>query len=75
MALSQVKSILLRIATDSDYRQRFLTDREVALEEHRTDLTQEEFESLLAMPHDEEMLAETVAEPVNRITFVGDIRS
>ena len=75
MALSQVKSILLKIATDADYRQLFVSKRELALEKYRVNLTGEEYESLLDMPRDEAMLAEKVAEPVAKITFVGDIRS
>jgi len=75
MALHQVKSILLRIATDSGYRQHFLTDRRSALEKYQSDLSHEELDSLLALPYDEQMLAEKVAEPVSRITVVGDIRS
>jgi len=75
MALHQVKSILLRIATDGDYRQRFLADRQSALEKYQSDLSQEELDSLLALPYDEQLLAEKVSEPVSRITVVGDIRS
>jgi hypothetical protein len=75
MALHQVKSILLRIATDAAYRQRFLTERQSALQKYQSDLSQEELDSLLALPYDEQMLAEKVAEPVSRITVVGDIRS
>jgi hypothetical protein len=75
MALSQVKSILLKIGTDPDYRQLFVSKRELALEKYRANLTTEEFESLLKMSGDEKMLAEQVAEPVAKITFVGDIRS
>jgi hypothetical protein len=75
MALHQVKSILLRIATDGAYRHRFLTERQSALEKYQSDLSQEELDSLLALSYDEQMLAEKVAEPVSRITVVGDIRS
>jgi hypothetical protein len=75
MALEQVKSILLKIATDADYRDQFLSRRENALDKYRDKLTEEEFQSLMAMPDSEEALAEKVAEPVVPITFVGDIRS
>jgi hypothetical protein len=75
MALEVIKSILLRVATDPDYRQRFLSEREAALGKYRGQLTEEELQSLMAMPYEEEAVAERVAEPVVPITFVGDIRS
>lgn len=75
MALNTVKSILLRVATDPDYRQHFISSREAALGTYSGNLTEEEFQSLMAMPYDEEGIAERVAEPIVPITFVGDIRS
>ena len=75
MALEKVKSILLTIATDPAYREMFLSRREAALEKYRDHLTEEEFQSLMALPYNEEGIAQSVAEPVVPITFVGDIRS
>lgn len=75
MALDQVKAILLRIKTDADYRQVFQMERNVALEKYRFNLTEEEIESLMKLPQDDEALAERVADPVVPIKFVGDIRS
>lgn len=74
MALAQVKTILLRIATDPDFRYQFLSKREAALKKYQDYLTEEERQCLMELPSDEEELVEKVADKVVTVTCVSDIR-